>query len=116
MIWDIFENYLVTLIIGAIVGGLFTRYYYEKSKNYALGKTIEGVMISGSIEDLRDYCNELDLLLTKMRSESDNLLEQIKRCMDIENMVPKVNESETTLELEPTPKDFEDENNIDSSV
>lgn len=109
MIWEILENYLVTLIIGAIIGAIAIRYYYENSKNYALGKTIEGAMISSSVDELKDYCSELDLLLSKMRSESDTLLEQIKRCKDIENIVPKVNDFEIEAELHPMSEESENE-------
>ncbi len=86
MVWVIFENYLVTLVIGVIMGVVATRYFYEKTKNYSIGKTIEGALISGSIGDLIEYTRDLELLLDKMRNESETLLDQIKRCGDIESV------------------------------
>jgi len=101
MLEGVLENYIVVFSIGIIIGVLIARYYYERTTNYSLGKIIEGVMISESVQDLHEYGKELDSLLIKMRSESDNLLDQIKRCRDIEKMI-----------IESEKQKIADENNI----
>jgi len=100
MIWDILENYLVILIIGIVIGIIFTRYYYERTKNYSIGKIFEAVMISNNVNDLRNYCNELDILLSKMRIESDTLMESINRCGDIERIREDVTEEESSSNIQ----------------
>jgi hypothetical protein len=84
MIWDILDNYLLTLIVGVIIGVVANRYFYKKTTNHSIGQTIEGALISGSVGELFEHAKDLELLLDKMRKESDNLLEEIKRCVDIE--------------------------------
>jgi hypothetical protein len=87
MIWRILEDYFVVFSVGLILGLLIARYYYERVSNHSLGRIIEGVVISESVEDLQGYSRELESLLLKMRSEADNLLDQVKRFRDIERML-----------------------------
>ena len=93
MAWDIYGNYITTLVIGSIMGVIATRYFYEKTKNYSIGKTIESALISGSIDDLLDHQKDLEQLLAAMRHESNTLMEQIKRCGDIESLNIEPNEN-----------------------
>ena len=92
MILRILEDYFVIFSVGLILGLLIARYYYERVSNHSLGRIIEGVVISESVEDLQGYSNELESLLTKMRTESVNLLDQVKRFRDIER---KLGDSES---------------------
>ena len=84
MIWRILEDYFVIFSIGLVFGVIIARYYYERATNQSLGRIIEGVMISETVDELFRQSKELESLITKMRSESDSLLDQIKRIRDIE--------------------------------
>jgi hypothetical protein len=81
---EIIDNYVVAFFFGTILGFIITRYYYEKNRNYNLGRTIESVLISSSVKSLWEYHKKIDQLLSNMRLESDALTDQIKRFQDIE--------------------------------
>ena len=103
MLLDTVESYIVSTVIGLLFGIIIARYYYEKTRNFAVGKAIEGALISGNIDALINYCKDLESLLSKMNSETNTLLDQIKRCGDIETML-----SEPFV----TSNDFEDVNTM----
>ena len=86
MLSEGFQIDLIIFVIGIVIGITITRYYYEKTKNYSIGKTIQGVMISDSVDQLIELHSELSTLLSKLNDESMNLNEQIKRSGDIESI------------------------------
>ena len=103
MAFGVPEEYLVSTAIGVLIGVFAAKYFYENTRNYSIGKAIEGAMISDNIEVLFDYSKDLERLLSKMNAESDSLLDQIKRCGDIESMeqnVKAMNEGFSNLDLD----------------
>lgn len=105
MAFESFQNFFLYVFVGTVLGFILTRYYYEKSKNYALGKTIEGIMISRNVEEILNLSQDLASVIEKIRYESDSLLEQIKKARDIEaipfeNDLIKNGNVEITLEDE----------------
>ena len=86
MLSDGFQIDLIIFFIGIVIGITITRYYYEKTKNYSIGKTIQGAMISDSVNHLIELHNELSSSLSKIQEESMNLNEQIMRSGDIESI------------------------------
>ena len=59
MLPDGFQMDLIIFFIGITIGIASTRYYYEKTNNYSIGKTIQGAMISDNVDLLIDLNNEL---------------------------------------------------------
>jgi len=80
------QNIFFDVLFGMILGFFITRYYYEKNKNHTLGKTIEGIMISRSVEEIHSLSKDLNSLIEKMQIESYELLEQILHARDIETI------------------------------
>ena len=80
------QNIIFDVLIGMILGFFITRYYYEKSKNNTIGKTIEGIMISKSVEEISSLSKDLNSLVEKIQIESYELLEQISHARDIETI------------------------------
>jgi hypothetical protein len=80
------QNILFDVLIGMILGFFISRYFYEKNKNHALGKTIEGIMISRSVEEILSLSKDLNSVIEKMQIESYELLEQILHARDIESI------------------------------
>lgn len=80
------QNILFDVLIGIILGFFITRYYYEKNKNHVLGKTLEGIMISRSVEEILSLSKDLNIIIEKMQIESYELLEQILHARDIETI------------------------------
>ena len=106
MIWRIIQDYFVVFSVGLIFGVIITRYYYERASNHSLGRIIEGVMISESVDELFSHSKELESLVSKIRSESDNLIDQIKRIRDIEKTRSPLESSD--LELNDTDSIYND--------
>ena len=80
------QNIIFDVLIGMILGFFITRYYYEKNKNNIIGKTIEGIMISKSVEEISSLSKDLNSLVEKIQIESYELLEQISHARDIETI------------------------------
>ena len=80
------QNFFFDVSIGMILGFFVTRYYYEKNRNHSLGKTIEGIMISRSVEEISSLSKDLNSLLEKIQLESYELVEQISHARDIETI------------------------------
>ena len=85
MFLDALGNIFVILFFGALIGIFLTRYYYEKTKNYKLGKTIEGVLISESIKDIVVLGEELTRILNELDFLGGELIENVKKSRDIES-------------------------------
>ena len=86
MQFESIENFLFDVFIGMIIGFFITRYFYEKNKNHIIGKTIEGIMISGNVEEILSLSKDLNSVIEKIQIESDELLEQILHARDIETI------------------------------
>jgi hypothetical protein len=84
MQFDSLQNIFLYIFFGVVLGYFLTRYYYEKTRNFALGKTIEGIMISKNIDVLINLSKDLNTIIEKLRLESDGLIEQIQKSRDIE--------------------------------
>ena len=80
------QDFFFDVSIGMILGFFITRYYYEKNRNHSLGKTIEGIMISRSVEEISSLSKDLNSLLEKIQLESYELVEQISHARDIETI------------------------------
>jgi len=80
------QNIIFDVSIGMILGFFVTRYYYEKNRNHSLGKTIEGIMISRSVEEISSLSKDLNSLLEKIQFESYELVEQISHARDFETI------------------------------
>ena len=106
MEFESFQSILLYLCIGTVLGVYLTRKYHEKTKNYHLGKTIEGIMISANVEELVSLSQDLTSLIVKLQLESNKLLEEIKHAQDIETIsyddffIKNSENSEFTLEDE----------------
>jgi hypothetical protein len=88
MQFDALQNVFLYIFIGVVLGYFLTKYYYEKTRNFALGKTIEGIMISKNIEEILSLSKDLNTIIEKLRLESDGLLDQIQKSRDIETYSP----------------------------
>ena len=86
MQFESIENFLFDVFIGMILGFFITRYYNKKNTNNTLGKTIEGIMISGNMEEILSLSKDLNSVIEKIQIESDELLEQILHARDIETI------------------------------
>jgi len=86
VIWENLTYYTIVFVIGFFVGIEVSRHYNEKTRKYSLGKIIQGVMISKSVNELQEYSSQLDLLLHKIIVSSDNLATQLRRGEDIEEI------------------------------
>ena len=96
---ELLEDYIVVLIIGVIIGALATRLYYEKTKNYTVGKIIESAMIKGNINELINQCKDLQQILIKMNMNSEELYEQIRKSGDIESTMFNINNIQEIKEI-----------------
>jgi hypothetical protein len=74
MQFDSFQLILLYLCIGIILGIFVTRKYHEKTKNYHIGKTIEGIMISRNVEELLSLSQDLISLIVKLQFESNKFI------------------------------------------
>ena len=108
--WETIKYDLIILVFGVVIGGLITRYYYEKTKHYSIAKLITGAMINDNIDELVNYCNDLEQILSKMTIETDNLLSQIKKTADIEteNFTNSIEEMIETSKSNEQDKDAKD--------
>jgi hypothetical protein len=86
MQFESLQSILLYICIGVILGIYVTRKYHEKTKNYHIGKTIEGILISRNVEELLSLSQDLNSLIVKLQLESNNLLEEIKHAQDIETI------------------------------
>ena len=101
MQFEVLQNLFLNIFIGIVLGFILTRYYYEKTRNFALGKTIEGILISRNIEELIYLSEDLNGIIEKLRLESDGLLEQIKKSRNIETYSYDDEIIEKTLSINP---------------
>ena len=91
------RNDLFYVIIGTILGFIITRNYYKKMNNYGLGKRIESIMLSKSVEEIASLINDLVDIVNNLQIKSNDILDQIKYIQDIEK-IPYTNNLKSEIE------------------
>jgi hypothetical protein len=97
------ENYLITGVIGLVVGFLLARRYYQNLvKNASIGKIIEYSLINNNLNDLETEVQKLNHCIQTLKGIGELLGEQISTVHDIEKTYDDTLASNQTKPIPPT--------------
>ncbi len=84
---EAFENYLFFGVIGFVAGIIVTRFYFKTSiQKRDISRVIEYAMIEKNISMLESLTRELNLLVSRIQEEGEELGSQLQLTKDVETM------------------------------
>lgn len=84
---EAFENYLFFGVIGFVAGIIVTRFYFKTSiQKRDISRVIEYAMIEKNISMLESLTRELNLLVSRIHEEGEELGSQLQLTKDVETM------------------------------
>ncbi len=84
---EAFENYLFFGVIGFVAGIIITRFYFKTSiQKRDISRVIEYAMIEKNISMLESLTRELNLLVSRIQEEGEELGSQLQLTKDVETM------------------------------
>ena len=85
MVVEVYETHILIGSVSLLLGFIIARFYYKRIvRNVALGQVIDFSMIQNNVQNIEGLSSKLNDTISDMKMHTEELIEQIQACQDIE--------------------------------